>query len=58
MMNTGRLLLAGLMSGYIMVGVRFEENGLVSVFGDAYRNYQKQVPMLVPIPGKRFREDA
>lgn len=57
-MTTGRLLLAGLMSGYILVGVRFEENGLVSVFGDAYRNYQKQVPMLVPIPGKRFREEA
>lgn len=36
------------LSGYIRVGIYYEELKLVREFGDAYRNYQKQVPMLFP----------
>lgn len=33
---------------YIFIGSRFEEQRLVELHGDAYRNYQSKVPMLIP----------
>jgi protein-S-isoprenylcysteine O-methyltransferase Ste14 len=39
---------AGLWSGWMLVGTLLEERDLVADFGDAYRRYQRQVPMLVP----------
>ena len=48
-----RLLLNGLFSGWIVVGSILEERDLVGEFGEAYRAYQRQVPMLVPWPGRR-----
>lgn len=47
-MTVGHLLFAGLMTLYVMIGLWFEERSLVREFGDAYRAYQSQVPMLVP----------
>ena len=32
----------------ILVGIRFEERSLLESFGDDYRRYQQQVPMLIP----------
>ncbi|HEX6837176.1 MAG TPA: isoprenylcysteine carboxylmethyltransferase family protein, partial [Polyangia bacterium] len=48
-MTVGHLVLAIGMSTYMIVGIRFEERDLVRRFGDAYRDYQARVPMLVPI---------
>ena len=48
-----RLLLNGLFTGWIVVGSILEERDLVREFGEAYRGYQRQVPMLVPWPGRR-----
>jgi protein-S-isoprenylcysteine O-methyltransferase Ste14 len=48
-MTVGHLVLALGMSAYLLVGIRFEERDLVRQFGDAYRDYQARVPMLVPI---------
>jgi len=45
-------LLAILWSGWIVVGTVLEERDLVADFGDVYRRYQKQVPMLVPWRGR------
>jgi protein-S-isoprenylcysteine O-methyltransferase Ste14 len=42
------LLLAVLWSGWIVVGTVLEERDLVADFGDVFRRYQRQVPMLVP----------
>lgn len=42
------LLLALITSGYIYVGAKLEEQKLVRSFGEAYLNYQKKVPMLIP----------
>lgn len=52
-MTTGHLLFAGVMTVYILAALRLEERDLVDAFGDRYRRYRRQVPMLVPLPGHR-----
>jgi protein-S-isoprenylcysteine O-methyltransferase Ste14 len=49
-MTVGRLLFALAMTGYILVGIRFEERDLLTSFGAKYRRYQEQVRMLIPFP--------
>jgi methanethiol S-methyltransferase len=49
-MTAGHALYAAGMTLYILIGVRFEERGLVASFGAAYRDYQQRVPMLLPWP--------
>ena len=34
----------------MLVGIQLEERDMVGVFGDTYRQYQKDVNMLIPIP--------
>lgn len=33
---------------YTLIGIRLEERKLVSEFGESYRSYQQNVPMLIP----------
>lgn len=47
-MTVGHMLFATSMTAYVMIGLWFEERALVREFGDAYRNYRKHVPMLIP----------
>jgi protein-S-isoprenylcysteine O-methyltransferase Ste14 len=49
-MTAGHALYAAGMTLYILIGVRFEERGLVASFGAAYRDYQQRIPMLLPWP--------
>jgi methanethiol S-methyltransferase len=44
----GRLLFAAAASGYILVGVRFEEHDLQAQLGEDYRRYAEQVPRFLP----------
>lgn len=54
-MTAGHLLFSVVMSGYILVAMRYEERDLVEHIGEPYRRYQQEVPALVPRPGKRIK---
>ena len=57
-MTAGHLLFSVACTGYILVGIWFEERDLVAQFGDRYRAYRSQVGMLVPLPARKNPGEA
>ena len=47
-------IMVGALILYTLIGIRWEEQKLIQRFGDAYREYQKEVPALIPREWPRF----
>jgi protein-S-isoprenylcysteine O-methyltransferase Ste14 len=49
-MTLGHLVFSIATTLYILIALQLEERDLVTYHGEAYKDYQKKVPMIVPLP--------
>jgi len=47
-MSVGHFLFAAAMTGYVLVGIWFEERDLIDLYGKRYRNYKQRAGRLFP----------
>lgn len=47
-MTSAHLVFALMCTAYILIAIQFEEKDLEGEFGDAYKAYKEQVPMIIP----------
>ena len=52
-MTVGHLVFAVATTAYILIALQLEERDLTNIHGNSYREYQREVSMLIPLPKKR-----
>lgn len=52
-MTVGHLVFAVATTVYILIAVQIEERDLTHLYGDTYREYKREVSMLIPMPRKK-----
>jgi protein-S-isoprenylcysteine O-methyltransferase Ste14 len=57
-MTAGHFLFAAACTGYILIGIWFEERDLIAQFGQRYQAYRHQVGMLLPKFSARDRKET
>lgn len=57
-MTAGHVLFSIAMTGYILIALQIEERSLVAAMGEEYRNYRRDVPMLLPLRRRARRRPA
>lgn len=58
-MDAALLTSAIMLTLYLVIGARLEDNKLVALYGEPYRHYRKKVPGLVPLPWRHLsRQEA
>jgi protein-S-isoprenylcysteine O-methyltransferase Ste14 len=52
-MTVGHLVFAIATTAYILIAIQIEESDLVSIHGETYEDYRRQVSMLLPLPPRK-----
>jgi protein-S-isoprenylcysteine O-methyltransferase Ste14 len=54
-MTVGHLMFAGVLTAYMLIAIPLEERDLIDHLGEAYANYRRRVPALIPLRGFAIR---
>ena len=57
-MTLGHLFFAIATTAYMLIPIQLEERDMANIHGDAYRQYQREVSLLIPLPKGKVSDVA